>query len=184
MRGNVPETSPPFWPVAVVLVLLFLFFPCDGPVVKVRRQSRGVACSNNLKQLGLAARMYLHDHGVFPHAGPSDVPRAGRDHIQLLFDGGYIDDPEVVICPASPDIPTTLDEDGRYVLKAIGGPVSNCSYLWARAPLTEGTPEIFVLAACPNAHEEGPVVLYVSGWTKCLPDPTFQKIAGSFTAEE
>jgi prepilin-type N-terminal cleavage/methylation domain-containing protein len=160
-------------------------------VIKVRQESRKVACSNNLKQLGLAAQMYLNDHRIFPYnlgdaAGEKEdafgdeeeSATRGLDHIQVLFDGDYIDDPEVVICPASKDIAATIDDEGRYVLKVIAPGVANCSYAWAKEVKTDGDPSTDPLAA-DNAekdeargndnHPGGRNILYLQGNVKWVP---------------
>jgi prepilin-type N-terminal cleavage/methylation domain-containing protein len=167
-------------------------------VIKVRQQSRKVACSNNLKQLGLAAQMYLNDHRIFPFnlgeaAGEKEdafgdeeeSATRGHDHIQVIFDGGYIDDPEVVVCPASKDVPASIDDEGRYVLKVIGGPVSNCSYAWAKEVKTDGDPSTDPLAS-DNAekdetrgddnHPGGRNVLYLQGNVKWVPTKELDRI--------
>jgi hypothetical protein len=157
----------------VVLVVGYLTDPFGlrmSAVVKVRQQSRKVACSNNLKQLGLAAQMYLNDHRIFPLAeGGGGPDPTGLCAIQLLFDQEYIDDPEVVVCPASTEVPATLDASGRYTLTE-----RTCSYLWNQNPVTPQSPSTTPLAAC-NCHAGGWNVLFAQGNVKWVTDKEFEK---------
>ena len=132
-------------------------------VIKVRQMSRKTACSNNLKNLGLASQMYLNEYRIFPHAFDrkgSDKKKKdafsrektgakmGYHHIQTLFDENFIDDPEVVICASSKDTPAQEDEDGRIILEEY-----NCSYAWAKDVKTDGDKSTDPLAA-DNAQKE------------------------------
>ncbi|MCO5168842.1 MAG: PHD finger domain-containing protein [Planctomycetes bacterium] len=66
-------------------------------------------CSGNLRQLGLAALQYADDRRFFPHVGPireldggvetADTPRA----LRALVRHGYLDLPQVFVCPSSAD---------------------------------------------------------------------------------
>lgn len=62
--------------IVIVGVLAGLIFPAIGGV---REQGRRITCLNNLRQHGIAWRMYLDDHGdLFPRfGGPSDDVTCG-----------------------------------------------------------------------------------------------------------
>ena len=134
-------------------------------VIKVRQMSRKTACSNNLKNLGLAAQMYLNEYRIFPHsfdrkaAGKKKKDafskeqtgaKQGYNHIQTMFDEGFVDDPEVVICASAKDVPADEDDDGNIFLEEY-----NCSYAWAKDIKTDGDRSTDPLAADNAQKEEG-----------------------------
>lgn len=69
---------------AIIGVLLGLLAPA---VQMAREASRRTACSNNLKQLGLAAKMHVDAHGIFPTGG---------------WGAGWIGDPDGGFGPKQP----------------------------------------------------------------------------------
>ncbi|RMG09413.1 MAG: DUF1559 domain-containing protein [Planctomycetota bacterium] len=123
------------------------------------------ACANRLRGIALAAAQYADDHGLFPHArGPdeldgdpstADTPRAFR----ALFLGGYLSDPETLVCPAATARPRTSAEvraaQRRWLTEPAGsaGPsptLEGCeaiSYGWTRRALGRNAPPRTPLAA-------------------------------------
>jgi hypothetical protein len=95
-----PESTPRRYPVWIIVVALGIasFLAFLG-IRKVRQQSDRVACSNNLKQLGLAAQMYLNDHRIFPYNLGEDAGEI--DGLHAIFDGEYVDDPGMLACPVT-----------------------------------------------------------------------------------
>lgn len=78
-----------------------------------------VKCGDNLRQLGLAAIQYSDDQRFYPHVrrlreldGDMDTPDTPRK-MRLLFDLGYHDRPEVLLCPSSDDRAAPLSEAAR-----------------------------------------------------------------------
>lgn len=171
--------------VGAVLIGLGLVGSCVlTGLIRARKASRRTRCANNLRQIGMASQLYLNDHKVFPFAGDD---ADGYEHIQLLFDGGYLHDPVAAICNASSDVPATIDVSGKCTL----GP-ENCSYLWAKEPRNDSDPADLPLAA--DAHEtKGPkgsvhpggrMVLFNRFRVKWIPEEEFQeKIQPHLTTE-
>ena len=52
--------------IAIIAILLAILMPA---LQRVKKQARGLLCRHNLKNYGVAGRMYLDDFdGVFPHS--------------------------------------------------------------------------------------------------------------------
>lgn len=159
--------------VLVAAVIFTLVSGCGPCVVNVTPPATN--CANHLRQIGMASQLYLNDHRVFPFAGEG---AAGHEHIQLLFDGGYLDEPEVAVCPALSDVPTVKGASGKYTLDP-----KSCSYLWAKEPTNDHDLATLPLAA--DAQEmkapagRGPtggrMVLFVGGHVKWVPTEVFEK---------
>jgi prepilin-type processing-associated H-X9-DG protein len=75
-----------------------------------KHRSNRTKCSNNLRQLGLAAIQYADDKRFFPHVGPIPQLDGGTDSnattkvVRALLWYGYHDNPEGYICPSSYDM--------------------------------------------------------------------------------
>jgi len=85
-----------------ILVILFLFFILLGmfmpPGHGSREKARRINCTNNLKQIGLAIRMYSQDNNE--HFPPYD----GVKGLEMLRAGGYLENVKMYICPSTTDI--------------------------------------------------------------------------------
>jgi hypothetical protein len=110
--ARLPVTSSPSpatarWSVAdaivaagICLAAALLFFPA---ISNSRYVARLLACENNLREIGIALADYSDKAGAgyFP-AVSSDGNRAFAGvYAPTLFDGGYLDRPEVTLCPAA-----------------------------------------------------------------------------------
>jgi len=96
--------------IAIIAILGAMLLPVLG---KAREKARRALCMNNLKQIGLAFRMYAEDYdGWFPdYRGPSTGSWAtltlrpfnkllGKDATGSLGGVSYIKNPEVFLCPS------------------------------------------------------------------------------------
>lgn len=93
--------------VAIIGILAAMLMPA---LARAREAARRASCANNLRQLGLALRMYADEaDGRYPLIQRVDVPgieslrAAARPH---MFDGWamypeYLTDDEVLVCPSN-----------------------------------------------------------------------------------
>ncbi|HEY0552230.1 MAG TPA: type II secretion system protein, partial [Verrucomicrobiae bacterium] len=91
--------------VATVLLVVFVMLPMLTRPSR-RGHRRGISCYSNLRQIGLAARMYSNDHGDnFPFAVPtaSDGTREFTNSPQVFLHfqamSNELVTPKVLICP-------------------------------------------------------------------------------------
>jgi len=84
--------------IAIIVILAAILLPA---LEKAREKARQASCMNNLKQIGLATRMYIEDYDgwVLQHK------QADRSAVQyrwysILYSYGYIKDKEVFECPS------------------------------------------------------------------------------------
>lgn len=95
--------------ISISSVLLVLILSSAS---QASRRAQAAKCTSNLREVGKAAILYAGDHGgTLPLAGD---PGTGQNRWQeVLFEGGYIDDYRVTVCPSllrkdSPLVPGTL----------------------------------------------------------------------------
>ena len=84
--------------IIVVLILgltIFLLLPMIRPA---REKTKcGSSCTSNLKQIGLAVRMYSQEYKEeFP-------PLPGRSGFEMLRSGGYLENVKMYTCPSTTD---------------------------------------------------------------------------------
>ena len=100
-----------------VLAILFIFFVLLGMLVPTcnggsREKARRINCTNNLKQIGLAIRMYSQDNNEnFP-------PYDGVKGLEMLRAGGYLENVKMYTCPST----TNVIPDNTEITE------ENCSY--------------------------------------------------------
>jgi hypothetical protein len=104
----------------ILLAAAFLFFPA---IAGSRYRSQIAACGENLRHLGLAMTGYSeHNRGFFPSIPVSGNRAAAGVYAIILNEGGYLDNPCVVLCPGSRGdshgskfrIPSLAELDGAH----------------------------------------------------------------------
>lgn len=164
----------------LMAVGLVILVGCWRGPVTVRTQSRKVQCASNLRQIGIAAQLYLNEHRAFPfaEADASGTPRKGCEHLQILFEEEVLDNPEVVVCGASLDQTAFRNAANKFTLAP-----ANCSYIWTRSPLGDEDPGSTPLAADKaeqggpgrNCHPGGRNVLFLDGSVKWVSSKIFER---------
>ncbi|MBL4847657.1 MAG: DUF1559 domain-containing protein [Planctomycetes bacterium] len=151
--------------------------------VDAKRHANELACGEQLRKLGLAARQYASDHKVFPHVQAAaeldggietaDTPLAFRS----LFVGGYLDDSQLLICPSTPRRRGKADlKEWREWLQAknqLPAPPFEAakwlSYAWTRRQLSLNSPGAALLsgdrAAIPRRGKGGLRGNHTGGWS-------------------
>jgi prepilin-type N-terminal cleavage/methylation domain-containing protein len=110
--------------IAIIGILATLLMPA---LMKAKEKANRTKCSNNLRQLGLAAIQYSDDKRFFPHNKRSQDLDDGYNSkhtmkiIRAMVWYGYHDNPEGFICPSSYDLyqPIT-DPDIRANMRTWG----------------------------------------------------------------
>lgn len=111
----------------VVFLLAALTLVVAPSFVRVNRGGHRTKCSNDLRQLGLAAVQYGDDKRFLPHVAAtrsldgdvnsSDTPRSVRAMVWY----GYHDNPEGFVCPSSMDLHVAVtDEDVLHNMRLWG----------------------------------------------------------------
>jgi prepilin-type N-terminal cleavage/methylation domain-containing protein len=102
--------------IAIIGVLATLLMPA---LLKAKEKANQTKCTNNCKQIGMAAIQYSDDKRFFPHitvvskldSGCSSDTAARCVHALAFYN--YDDSPEGFICPSSPDQFKPLEPDAR-----------------------------------------------------------------------
>lgn len=150
--------------------------------VDAKRHANELACSEQLRQIGVAARQYATDRGAFPHiSGPTELDGAlDSPHTPLAFQalskGGYLSDTTLLTCPSTPRRRGTsnLAEwhawlEGKNELSAPPLQAAKwLSYAWTRRQLDLNGPGNALLAAdraaIPRRGEGGLKGNHTGGW--------------------
>jgi hypothetical protein len=149
----------------------------DGPVPG---SGKAAHCASNLRQIYMACFAYKDDHRAFPFAG--EGARA-HEHLQLLVDNGYIDDPELFVCPASKtEKRAEVDANGKFKLSE-----NTCSYAYRKTPVKniETVRTLQLLLADKHMVHEGINIVITNGiieHLKNLDGKTWEELTnGEFT---
>ena len=101
-----PAHSASRWSMADMLVAAGLFLAATMLFFPAMNQSRFAArllsCQNNLREIGIGLTNYSDLHGhYFPDIPPEGQLSAAGIYATKLVEGGFLANPQVIICPAS-----------------------------------------------------------------------------------
>lgn len=126
--------------IAIIAILAGMLMPALGAA---REKARRINCTANLKQIGLACKMYASDYSEWFPLGTAATPTAALEgvnstktttavHInKSLYDPKYLDAPKIYICPST----STSVYTGTVAVATIAS--SNIDYIYHGAGLTE-----------------------------------------------
>ncbi len=129
--------------------LAILGAPLLPALAMSRESARKISCTNNLKQIGLALRMYSN---VYDEHFPPGNDAKGLD---MLRSTGFLENPRVFVCPCRKDVKPAKS----------GEPLTDqtTSYLYIGGLTEADNPETPIACDKPNNHDKYGNILFVDG---------------------
>ena len=91
--------------IGIIVVLAGLLLPTLG---RAKKAAHRVKCVSNLKQIGIAMKLYSHDYAeffpTFDAANPrNQITGTNPEGLNMLFRNDYLTSTKVYICPSTKD---------------------------------------------------------------------------------
>jgi prepilin-type processing-associated H-X9-DG protein len=137
---------------AVIFLYLLMLPAMLLPALSQARESaRKISCTSNLKQIGLALRMYSNANDeAFPHLD-------GAEGLEMLRKNGFLEAPQCFVCPSAGTKPA-----------AYGTPLTEATVDYQYFGGHTESDSVDVILACDkeNNHKKYGNVLFVDGHVK------------------